>query len=128
MFDHHVPVLHNSIVISGTYPNAVEYGWRTTGVLIANNLLDAAMRHETARRHGIGQLTTAAGLFVNPAAGDLHESDSVVAIDRALQPDCMTDWDGSTRPRRAADGLGSFGPAHRADESADRTVTRGTAH
>src|SRR5206468_3260711 len=35
-------VLHNSVVISGTYPNAAEYRFvGTTGVLIANNLFDA---------------------------------------------------------------------------------------
>jgi hypothetical protein len=38
-------VLHNTIVISGTYPNAIEYRFAdTTGVTVANNLTDAAIR------------------------------------------------------------------------------------
>ena len=110
-------VLHNSIVISGTYPNAVEYRFGgTTGVLIANNLLDAAIAaRDGAAATVSGNYTTAsAGLFVNPAAGDLHlKATASVAIDRALQPDCMTDWDGSTRPAGAAADLGAdeFGSA-----------------
>ena len=105
-------VLHNSIVISGTYPNAVEYRFGgTTGVVIANNLLDAAITaRDSATATLSGNYTTASpGVFVNPAAGDLHlKATASVAIDRgALQPDCMTDWDGSTRPAGAAADLGA---------------------
>ena len=38
-------VLHNTVLTSGTYPHAIEYRFPdTTGVLIANNLVDAAIR------------------------------------------------------------------------------------
>ncbi len=111
-------VLHNSIVISGTYPNAVEYRFGgTTGVSIANNLLDAAIAaRDGATATVSGNYTSAsAGLFVNPAAGDLHlKATASVAIDKgALQPNCTTDWDGSTRPVGAAADLGAdeFGSA-----------------
>jgi hypothetical protein len=111
-------VLHNSIVISGTYPNAVEYRFSgTTGVLIANNLLDAAITaRDGATATLVGNYTSAsAALFVNPAAGDLHlKATASVAVDKGtLQPNCTTDWDGSTRPAGAAADLGAdeFGSA-----------------
>jgi hypothetical protein len=53
-----------------------------------------------------GNYTSAApGLFVNPAAGDLHlKATASVAIDKAsFQPHCTIDWDGSTRPIGTAD-------------------------
>src|SRR5204862_7683068 len=92
-------VLHNSVVISGTYPNAAEYRFvGTTVVLIANNLFDAAI---TARYGATATLSgnhtsASAGLFANPGAGDLHlKATAAVAIDKApLQPNCTTDWDG----------------------------------
>ena len=74
-------------------------------------------RHETARpARWSGNYTSAsAGLFVNPAAGDLHlKATASVAIDKGtLQPNCTTDWDGSTRPVGAAADLGAdeFGSA-----------------
>jgi hypothetical protein len=105
-------VLHNTVVISGTYPNAAEYRFvGTTGVVIANNLADAAI----AARDGAvamlsGNFTSAsAALFVNAAAGDLHlKATASVAIDKApLHPNCTKDWDGSTRPNGTAADIGA---------------------
>lgn len=105
-------VLHNSVLLAGTYPNAVEYRFAgATGVLIANNLFDAAI----AARDGAsatlsGNYTKATtALFVNPAAGDLHlRADASVAIDKvSLSPNCTTDWDGTNRPSGAASDIGA---------------------
>ena len=68
-------VLHNSILISGTYNNAIEYRFSdTSAVLIANNATDAAIvARDGAMAVVTGNYTAAtAALFVVPAAGDLH--------------------------------------------------------
>ena len=105
-------VLHNSVILSGTYPNAVEYRFAgAAGVLIANNLFNAAI----AARDGAsatlsGNDTTATtALFVSPAAGDLHlRAGASVAIDKvSLWPNCTTDWDGANRPSGAASDIGA---------------------
>jgi len=68
-------VLHNTILVSGTYPSPIEYRFSdTAGVLIANNLLDGAiLARDGARATVAGNVVTAsAALFVNASAGDLH--------------------------------------------------------
>jgi hypothetical protein len=96
-------VLQNTALISGTYQNAVEYRFvESTGVVIANNLLDAAIQ---ARDGATGAVTNnylgaAASMFVNAAAGDLH----LVATDAAVigkvptLQNALLDWDGDARP------------------------------
>ena len=68
-------VLHNTIVISGTYPNAIEYrfaGRRAS--TIANNLTDAAIRARdgATATWSSNSSTAAPSMFVTPATGDLH--------------------------------------------------------
>lgn len=105
-------VLHNTAVLSGTYPNAGEYRFAgTTAALIANNLFDAAIvARDGATASLSGNSTSAsAGLFVNPAAGDLHLKPAASsAIDKtALRANCTTDWDGFARPIGAAADIGA---------------------
>jgi hypothetical protein len=105
-------VVHNSVVLSGTYPNAVEYRFAgSTGVAIANNLFDAAIAARDGASASVsGNNTTAStALFVNPTAGDLHlRADASVAIDKvSLWPTCTTDWDGTNRPAGAASDIGA---------------------
>jgi len=96
-------VLHNTIVTSGTYPNAIEYRFPgATGVLIANNLTDAAI---TSRDGGVadlrGNYTNATpAFFVNPAAGDLHlRATATAALNKGVvTAGADTDWDGDRRP------------------------------
>jgi len=105
-------VLHNTVVLSGTYPNAVEYRFTgSTSASIANNLFDAAI---VARDGGTASLSgnstgASAGMFVNPASGDLHlKPTASAAIDKvALQANCTTDWDGFTRPIGTAADIGA---------------------
>jgi hypothetical protein len=105
-------VLHNTIVVSGTYPSPIEYRFaNTTGVLIANNLLDGAiLARDGASGAVTGNVTTASpALFVNPGAADLHlKATATVAIDRVpAVAGCPTDWDGGDRPQGAAADVGA---------------------
>ena len=102
-------VLHNTILISRTYANPIEYRFPdTSGVVIANNVLDGAI----ARRDGAsgtvsGNYTSATtALFVNPAAGDLHVTAEAAALLNqvaTVSTYAAADWDGDPRPIGSAD-------------------------
>jgi hypothetical protein len=110
-------VLHNSILISATYNNTIEYRFaNTSAVLIANNASDAAI---VARDGAVGVVTgnyttASAALFVNPAAGDLHlRASSAVLRDKIATPipAAGPDWDGQMRPAGATDiGADEYAP------------------
>ena len=92
-------VLHNTVLLNGTYPNAIEYRFGgTSNVLIANNLTSA--RDSGARwgeRHG--QLELPAGDVVDvrecrrrrPAPGGVGQARR--STRSALQPNAPSDWD-----------------------------------
>jgi hypothetical protein len=102
-------VLHNSIFISGTYANPIEYRFpHTTGTVIANNILDGTIAARNGATGSVsGNFTTAtAALFVNPAAGNLHLSPSASAVlNKVASPPAAaaTDWDGQPRPAGSTD-------------------------
>ena len=102
-------VLHNTILISRTYANPIEYRFpHTTGVVIANNVLDGSVRARDGASGSVsGNYTNAsAGLFVNPAAGDLHlRPTAAVLLNQvaAPPPAAGVDWDGQSRPAGTAD-------------------------
>jgi hypothetical protein len=105
-------VLHNTILMSGEYSNAIEYRFvETTGVTIANNLLDAAVsaRDGATGTESNNVTTASASLFMNPTAGDLHlKSTATIAIDKvAVLSNCPTDWDGDSRPQGALADIGA---------------------
>ena len=103
-------VLHNSILVSRTYGSPIEYRFpHTTGVVIANNVLDGnILARDGATGTVTGNYTAAsASLFVNPAGGDMHVSAAgaaallnMIATPRAAAP---LDWDGEPRPAGATD-------------------------
>jgi hypothetical protein len=101
--------VHNSIFVSGTYANPIEYRFPgTSGVLIANNVLDGRIQaRDGATGTVAGNYTSAtAGLFVNPSAGDLHvKATAAVLLDKVASPpgSASTDWDGQARPAGATD-------------------------
>ena len=105
-------VLHNTLILSGTYPNGIEYRFSaTTGILVSNNLLDAAIR---ARDGGSGTISAnylsgSAALFVNPTAGDFHlRATATGVIDKInIHPDAPLDVDGTSRP--ASNGQVDYG-------------------
>jgi hypothetical protein len=102
-------VLHNSIFISGTYANPIEYRFaHTTGVVIANNVLDGNIAARDGASGSVsGNYTTATvGLFVNPLAGDLHlKATSTALLNKVAAPPAAAgvDWDGHVRPAGSSD-------------------------
>ncbi|HKE48215.1 MAG TPA: hypothetical protein VKB52_09120, partial [Rhodanobacteraceae bacterium] len=109
-------VLHNTALTMGRYPNAIEvrYGG-ATGVVVANNLLDAAIQPRDGATPDVsGNLLDAEpGWFVDPAAGDLHLTASATpAIDQVTRlADAADDFDAQTRPAGA--GLADIGADER---------------
>ncbi len=102
-------VLHNSILVSRTYASPIEYRFpHTTGVVIQNNVLDGNVQaRDGAAATVAGNYTSAAaGLFVNPAAGDLHlRTTATVLLDKIAAPPAAAglDWDGHPRPAGLTD-------------------------
>jgi hypothetical protein len=102
-------VLHNSILISRTYFNPIEFRFpHTTGVVIANNVLDG----NVAARDGAtgtvaGNFTNAiAAFFANPAPGDLHLTPIATLLVNqviAVPANAPVDFDGQPRPAGSAD-------------------------
>ena len=105
-------ILHNTIYVSGTYPNPIEYRFPdTTGIVIRNNLLDGSI---AARDGATGTVSgnytaAAASMFVNTAAADLHlRATATAVIDRvSAVSNALTDWDGDTRPQGSAADYGA---------------------
>jgi hypothetical protein len=114
-------VLHNTIVLSGTYPNAIEYRFSgSTGAVIANNLSDGGIfARDGASGSTSGNVTNATtSLFVSASTGDLHlKSTATSVIDKAASvANCPDDWDGDSRPQGSARDVG-------ADEFGSTTTT-----
>ena len=105
-------VLHNTILASGTYTSLIEYRFvHTTGVVIANNLLDGTILARNGATGTVtGNVTTASSaLFVNPSAGDLRlKPTAALAIDKVpVVATCPLDWDGDQRPQGSAADVGA---------------------
>jgi hypothetical protein len=102
-------VLHNSILISGTYSNAIEYRFpNASAIRIANNVTDAQIvGRDGATGSVTGNYTSAsAALFVDPAAGDLHLKETSTMLRDQIAtpiPEAGQDWDGQFRPAGATD-------------------------
>lgn len=105
-------VLHNTILLSGTYTNAIEYRYPgAMNVYIANNLADGTIRQRDGAQAVLQNnvLTATPALFVNALAGDLHLSASAtIAIDRGVSAaGVAADWDGDARPQGPAPDVGA---------------------
>ena len=102
-------VLHNSILISRTYANPIEFRFpHTTGVVIANNLLDGNIAARDGASGSVaGNYTNAiAGFFTNPATGDLHLTPlATVLLNQVIvvPASAPVDWDGQPRPAGSTD-------------------------
>ena len=87
----------------------------TTGVIIANNVLDGriAARDDATGAVSGNYSSSSPALFVNPAIGDLHlKAGAQVVIDRIATPipNAGKDWDGQERPAGATDiGTDEYG-------------------
>jgi hypothetical protein len=102
-------VLHNSILVSRTYANPIELRFpHTTGVVVANNVLDGniAARDGATGSVGGNYTNAMAGFFANPPLGDLHLTPlATVLLNQviAVPVGAPVDWDGQPRPAGAAD-------------------------
>ena len=94
-------VYHNTIIIRGSYPNAIEYRYRSsTNLEIKNNLCDGAIQARDGAAAVLGGNLTKAELklFVNPAAGDLHLVSGAGPINQGVEVKGLsTDIDGQPR-------------------------------
>src|SRR5207253_79685 len=80
-------VLHNSVQMNGNYANAIEYRFlNTTGVVIKNNLMDAAIISRDGATGTLGGNITNSqnSWFVNAAAGNLHLTSAATAAIAAI--------------------------------------------
>ena len=105
-------VLHNTVIVSGTYSNGIEYRFpATTGVEIRYNLMDAGVQQRDGATGTVSNNVTNAqpSWFVNAAAGDLHlAAIATAAIDKAAaHPSVPTDYDAETRPQGTVPDIGA---------------------
>lgn len=105
-------VLHNTVIVSGTYSNGIEYRFpATTGVEIRYNLMDAEVQQRDGATGTVSNNVTHAqpSWFVNAAAGDLHlVAIATAAIDKAAaHPSVPTDYDAETRPQGTVPDIGA---------------------
>ena len=105
-------VLHNTVIVSGTYSNGIEYRFPATkGVEIRYNLMDAGVQQRDGATGTVSNNVTNAqpSWFVNAAAGDLHlVAIATAAIDKAAaHPSVPTDYDAETRPQGTVPDIGA---------------------
>jgi hypothetical protein len=106
-------VLHNTVILNGTYSGgAIEYRW-CKGVTLANNLTDGTVlkREKAEGTEADNVVNAAARLFVNAAAGDLHLSEKEAASLAKVRrlADCPNDLDGKKRGEMTDPGAHEFG-------------------
>ena len=108
-------VLHNSIFISGTYANPIEYRFaHTTGVVIANNVLDGNIAARDGATGSVsGNYTTATAATVRQSVSRRPPPQS--HVDRAAEQ-------GRGAASRGRRGLGWSRPAGRIDRHRRRRV------
>jgi hypothetical protein len=104
-------IYHNTVLMNGGYPNAIEYRFsRTTSVEIRNNLSDARIVSRDSASASVSNNVTNANpsIFVNPTAGDLHlRADALMAIDKGEIVDVSDDIDGQSRRAGNAPDVGA---------------------
>ncbi|HXT11852.1 MAG TPA: choice-of-anchor Q domain-containing protein [Candidatus Angelobacter sp.] len=103
---------HNTVLLNGNELYAIEFRFATTTNGTArNNLADAPihLRDSATATLSSNLVTAVPGMFVNPAAADLHLLASATnAIDKGLTLSSVTnDFDGDRRPRGASSDIGA---------------------
>ena len=105
-------VLHNTVILSGTYPFSIEYRYAgASGVVVASNLHDGRILARDgasgSEQYNVGSAIPA--MFVDVAGGDLHLIRSATtAIDQAPPlDDVPLDWDGQPRPNGPGSDVGA---------------------
>jgi Right handed beta helix region len=105
-------VLHNTVLLNGTFPpGVIEYRW-SDGIVVANNLADGSIwkREDANGLEDNNVITTDRGIFVNAAAGDLRLAPKArMALPRVTAlADCQTDIWGRKRNEKTAVGAEEF--------------------
>lgn len=105
-------VLNNTVVLSGTYPFAVEYRYPSSArLVILNNLVDAPVRPRDGATATVRNNVTGANaaMFVDLARGDLHLlPTATTAINTGLSDgNVPDDIDGRPRPSGTASDVGA---------------------
>jgi hypothetical protein len=123
-------VLHNTVLTSGNYPNAVEVRFAsTTGAEVRNNLLDAAVAARDGAAPATSNNLTGAvpAWFVDEAAGDLHlRAAAAPAIDQVTRlAGAADDFEAWARPGAA--GAADIGAAEHEHLFRDGFESGGTA-
>lgn len=93
-------VLHNTIILNGGYPNAIETRFGVTkNVEVVNNVVDGAIvARDGARMTNIGTVSGAKpAWFRDYRAGDLHLTAGTPVKPAKAHLNCTEDWDGSRR-------------------------------
>ena len=93
-------VLHNTVLLNGGYPNAIEVRWITSkSADVYNNLTDARIvARDKARMTALGNVANAtAAMFKAAKNGDLHLARNVRIRSVKPHPNCAVDWDGTNR-------------------------------
>ncbi len=105
-------VLHNTVILNGTYSGgAIEFRW-CKDVTLANNLTDGNIRkREEAEGNEENNVVTAnAKLFVDAAAGNLHLSaqgaSSLIKVKKLA--DCPDEWEGKKRGDKTDPGADEY--------------------
>jgi hypothetical protein len=102
-------IFHNTVLVRGSYPNAIEYRFpSTTGLVIKNNLTDARILARDGAKGEVAGNNIAAKTtwFVDVANGDLHLLPTAPVIDQAVGlAEVTTDVDG--QPRGASPDVGA---------------------
>lgn len=104
-------ILHNTVILQGTYANAIEYRFPgTTDAVIRGNLLDAAIRARDGASAALGDNVTdaSAELFRSITTGDARLKPNARAID-AMPPlaTVTDDHQGHQRPIGARADIGA---------------------
>ena len=105
-------VLHNSILVNGTYPTPIEYRFAgTTGTAIKNNLLDGQIQARNGATGVVANnyLSAVPSMFMNPAAGDLHLVAGATPVFNAAPflVNAPRDWDEDARSQTSAVDYGA---------------------
>ncbi|MDW8325202.1 MAG: hypothetical protein RMK99_01445 [Anaerolineales bacterium] len=107
-------IYHNTVILNGTFPWAIEYRFAVSSGVIAYNLTDGPIRQRDGAGGTLtGNLTNAPlNWFVNPAAGDLHlKANATAAIDQAAPLAAVgDDYDGQPRGAMPDIGADEFNP------------------
>jgi hypothetical protein len=105
-------VLHNTVILNGTFaPGAIEYRWGK-GLVLANNLTDGKVwkRDEAEGREENNVILNDYSIFKNAAGADLHLSAKAASALPTFKvlADCTVDVDGRKRRAMTTPGAHEF--------------------